>query len=127
MIADQRVASLVLVLVLAVGLIAPLALHFAAALCTLGLALLVSERGGISETVQVIAYATAPCLLAGPPIPALRVVCAVYGAVLLVVGISEIHDTGLPRAALAAAVPAAFVFGYAFRGFAAAGTLLGLS
>ncbi|RJT04860.1 YIP1 family protein [Halococcus sp. IIIV-5B] len=126
-IADQRLASLVLVLVLAVGLIAPLALHFAAALCTLGLALLVSERGGISETVQVIAYATAPCLLAGPPIPALRVVCAVYGAVLLVVGISEIHGTSLVRAALAAAVPAAFVFGYAFRGFAAAGTVLGLS
>ena len=124
-VANQRIASLVLVLVLAVGLVAPLALHFAAAMETLGLALLVEDRAGISETVQVIAYATAPCLLAGPPIPALRLACAVCGAMLLVVGISEVHETSLLRAALATIVPAAFVFGYAFRGFAAAATVLG--
>jgi hypothetical protein len=120
----QPIASALLALLVAVGFIAPLALHLAAAIETLALIPLASERAGVSETVQVIAYASAPCLLAGVPIPALKVVCALYGAALLVVGTSEVHGIGLGRAAIAAAVPALFVFGYAFRGIAAATALL---
>jgi hypothetical protein len=123
-IGGRPVASALLALLLAVGFIAPLALHLAAAIETLALVPVASERAGVSETVQVIAYASAPCVFAGIPIPALRVVCALYGTALLVVGTSEVHDVGLGRAALAAAVPGLFVFGYAFRGLAAVTTLL---
>jgi hypothetical protein len=105
-------------------LIAPAALHLTAALQTVLLIVLVRDRAGISETVQVLAYAAAPCALAGVPIPGVRVVCALYGAALLAVGISEVHETNLARAALATALPSALVFGYGFRGFAAAMALL---
>jgi hypothetical protein len=125
-IAGRRVASAVLALVIVVGLIAPLALHLTAAIETLVLIALADERAGVSETVQVIAYASAPCVFAGAPIPALRVVCALYGAVLLLVGTAEVHDIDYWRGAVVAAIPAVFVFGYAFRGFAAAEALLAL-
>ena len=52
--------------------------------------------------------------------------CTAYGAVLLVNGTAEVHNIDLGRAALGAALPATFVFGYAFRGFAAAEALLAL-
>ena len=112
-------------LVLAVALVlAPAALHLTAAVQTLLLMAVVDDRAGVSETVQTVAYATAPCALAGLPVPELRAVCTLYGAALLVVGIGEVHGTGLGRAALAGALPAALVFGYAFRGFAAIAALL---
>ena len=95
---------------------APAVLHLTAALQTLLLAPFAPDRGGVSQTVQVIAYATAPCVLAGLPFPELRVVCALWGSALYVVGTSEIHDLSLARAALLAAIPAVLVFGYAFRG-----------
>jgi hypothetical protein len=105
---------------LAVGLlVAPATLHLTAAIQTLLLVALVDDRAGVSETVQTIAYATAPCLFAGVPIPELRGVCALYGAFLLVVGLAEVHGTTLARAAVAGAVPASLVFGYAFGGFGA--------
>ncbi len=104
--------------------VAPAALHLTAALQTVLLILLVRDRAGISETVQVLAYASAPCALAGAPVPALRAVCALYGAGLLALGIREVHDTTTGRAVAATALPAALVFGYGFRGFAAAETLL---
>jgi hypothetical protein len=107
---------------LAVGLfLAPATVHLAAALETLGLALLAPNRGGVSETVQLVAYATAPCVFAAAPWPALRAASCLYGAGLLVIGTAVRHDTTLPRAGLAAGLPAALVFGYAFGGFAAAG------
>jgi hypothetical protein len=49
-----------------------------------------------------------------------RVLATLYGAVLLVVGLREVHDAGLVRATLAAALPGALVFGYAFGGVGAA-------
>jgi hypothetical protein len=107
---------------LAVGLfLAPATFHLAAAVETLGLVLVAPDRGGVSETVQLIAYSTAPCLFAAIPWPPLRLACCLYGAVLLLIGTAVRHETSLPRAALAAGVPAALVFGYAFGGFAAAG------
>ncbi|WP_348610200.1 YIP1 family protein [Halobaculum rarum] len=117
------VSALVSLLFVAV-FIAPAGLHLTAALQTVLLIVFVRDRAGISETVQVIAYASAPCALAGVPVPSLRAACALYGAGLLVVGIREIHETTTWRAVAATAVPAALVFGYGFRGFDAIATLL---
>jgi hypothetical protein len=114
-----------LVVLAVVVVVAPAALHLVSALQTVLLMLSAPDRAGVSETVQVVAYATAPCALAGLPSPALRAVCALYGALLLVVGLSEVHGTSLPRAALAGAIPAAIVFGAGFGGSAAVATLLG--
>jgi hypothetical protein len=112
---------------LAAGLIvAPLTLHLTAALQTVLLIATVRDRAGVSETVQVIAYATAPCVLAGLPVPGIRVACTLYGLGLLVVGTSVVHEVSLPRAALATAVPGVFVFGYAFGGVFALETVTGL-
>lgn len=82
------------------------------------------QRAGISETVQVIAYAVAPCVAAGVPIPEIRAACTLYGGYLLALGIHEVHDFPPTRAVIAALVPASVVFGYAFNGFAAIATLL---
>lgn len=103
---------------------APATLHLLAALQTLLLAPFAPNRGGVSETVQVIAYASAPCVLAGLPIPELRVACALWGSALYVVGTSEIHDISLARAALLGAIPALLVFGYVFRGLLSVQVLL---
>ncbi|MFC4552630.1 MULTISPECIES: YIP1 family protein [Halorussus] len=110
-------------LLLAALFVAPAVLHLTAAVQTLLLMPFVRERAGISETVQVIAYATAPCVFAGIPSPWIRAACAVYGAVLFLGGLRIVHDTSPIRALLAGAIPAALVFGYAFRGFAALATL----
>ena len=104
-------------------LLAPAVLHLTAAMQTVLLVLLVRDRGGISETVQVVAYAAAPCVVAGIPSPELRVVCAGYGTALLVVGLSERHGVSVARAAVAGAVPATFLFGYVFGWLAALQTV----
>ncbi len=114
-----------LVILAVVVVVAPATLHLVSALQTVLLMLVVRDRAGVSETVQLLAYAAAPCVLAGFPFPALRAVCAAYGTVLLVVGISEVHRTSLPRAAVAAVVPAAIVFGGGFGGTTAVITVLG--
>ena len=114
------VASVVLWLLAVALFVAPATLHLTAALLTLTLRATVRDRAGVSETVQVVAYAAAPCALAGAPVPWLRVLCGLYGAVLLVVGVREVHRTTFARAAVAAALPAALVFGYGFRAFGAA-------
>lgn len=112
----------VLLVLMGVGLfLAPATFHLAAAIETVGLTLLAPDRAGVSETVQLIAYATAPCLLTAVPWAPLRVACCLYGACLLVLGTAVRHRTTIPRAALAAALPATIVFGYGFGGFAAAG------
>lgn len=100
-------------------LVAPLGLHFVAGLQTLCLIAFVPNRSGISETVQVIAYSSAPCVVAGVPIPALRALAAAYAVVLLLVGLRSVHETSAARAVAAGTVPAAIVYGYAFGGFAA--------
>lgn len=124
---DRPTASVVFWLAVAAVLVAPAALHLVAALQTLVLIPTAPDRAGVSETVQVFAYAGAPCAFAGLPFPAVRVVATAYGAALLVVGVSEVHDVSLPRAAVLAAVPGALVFGYGFRGFAALAEVTGLT
>lgn len=122
----RPVVSAALTLLAAGLIVAPLTLHLTAALQTVILMLTVDDRAGVSETVQVVAYATAPCVLAGLPIPELRVLCALYGFVLLLIGMSVVHDASLPRAALAVAIPGLFVFGYAFGGVFALEVVTGL-
>lgn len=123
LIGDLGPLESILALLAVVVFAAPAVLHLAAALQTLLLAPFAPDRGGVSQTVQVIAYATAPCVLAGLPFPGLRIGCALWGSALYVVGTSEIHDLSLPRAAALGAIPALLVFGYAFRGVAAAQAL----
>ncbi|MDS0294839.1 YIP1 family protein [Halogeometricum luteum] len=111
--------SALLGLALVALLLAPAVLHLTAAIQTVLLLVGVRDRGGISQTVQVVAYATAPCALAGLPSPELRFVCTAYGATLLVVGLSEVHGVSTRRALAVGALPAAFLFGYVFEGWAA--------
>jgi len=122
----QPYVSAAIVLAAAGLIIAPAVLHLTAALQTILLMVSVRDRAGVSETVQVLAYATAPCALAGLPVPGLRVACAAYGFVLLVAGTSIVHDVSVPRAALVVAVPGVVVFGYAFGGLFALETVTGL-
>jgi hypothetical protein len=105
--------------------VTPATVHLTAALQTLLLVPVAPERGGVSETVQVMCYAMAPCLLAGLPSPELRILATAWGAGLYIVGTAVVHELRLPRAALVGSVPAAIVFGYGFRGFAAVTTLSG--
>lgn len=123
--AGGRLVSAVVVVGLAVLLVVPVGLHLLAAVQTLLLRALVAERAGVSQTVQVLAYAVAPCALAGAPLPALRLLCAAYGAWLVVVGLATVHGTARWRAAAAGAIPAGVIFGYGFRGFDAVSVLLG--
>jgi hypothetical protein len=116
----------VVLVVVVVVLVAPAILHLVAATQTLLLVPAAPDRGGVSETVQVIAYATAPCVLAGLPLPGLRVACGLWGGGLYVLGTSRVHRISLPRAIVLGAVPAVLVFGYGFRAIHAARILLGL-
>lgn len=122
--ADRPRLSWLLALGVASFLVAPAVLHLVAALQTILLIPFAPERGGVSETVQVIAYATAPAVFAGVPVPEVRALVAIYGAVLLTLGMAIRHRVSFSRAALLAAIPNAIVFGYAFRGFAAIRALL---
>lgn len=120
---DGPYVSAAVVLAAACLLVAPVALHLVAAIQTLLVVPLVRNRAGVSETVQVVGYATAPCAVAGLPWPPLQLAATGYGAVLLVVGLTVVHRTSRLRAVLAGAIPALLVFGLAFGGMAAlAGT-----
>ena len=124
---NRPTASVVFWLAVATVLVAPAGLHLVAALQTVILIPFTEERAGVSETVQTLAYAGAPCVFAGLPSPEVRLLAAAYGALLLVVGMSEVHDLSLPAAAALSAVPSALVFGYAFRGFASFSVVTGLT
>ena len=119
------VSGLLAVLVAAV-IVAPLVLHLTSALQTIIMIAAVSDRAGVSETVQVVAYATAPCLLAGLPLPGVRVLLAAWGFGLLCVGMATVHELSLAKAALVTLVPGLLLFGYGFGGIAAAEMLSGL-
>lgn len=122
--AGAPLLSTVVWLAVAVMLVTPAALHLAAAVETVGLMLLVEDRAGVSETVQVLGYAGAPCVVAGVPIPELRALATLWAIGLVVFGVMVVHGATVRRAVLASAVPAAFLFGYGLRGFAAVGEVL---
>jgi hypothetical protein len=121
-----RAATYVLAVVAVAGFLAPVALHLAAALQTVLLvaALDPERRAGVSETVQVVAYATAPCVFAGVPVPGVRLVCGLYGAALLTTGLSVRHDLSLGAAVALSAPVAVLVFGYGYGAVPAAAALL---
>lgn len=116
---NSAIASLLLVFTLYVILVAPVVLHLVAAVQTVGLIALVPDRGGVSETVQVLAYATAPCVFAGLPSPELRVIVTAWGAALLYLGTHVVHSASPLRALGSAILPIILVFGYGFGGFGA--------
>ena len=120
----RPIATVAFVLLLTVVLVAPIGLHLLGAIQTILLWPITEDRAGVSETVQVLAYATAPCVFAGVPVPSIRVACAVYGSALLVIGLSEVHRIDYRRGAIAGVIPAILLYGVAFRGFEAASMLL---
>jgi len=122
--AGESTASAVLWVGVMVLLITPAVLHLAGALATVLLVPLAPDRGGVSETVQVFGYATAPCLFAGVPVLEVRAAAVVYGATLAVVGVGRIHRIPPLRAMIVTAAPSYVVFGYGFRGIESVGTLL---
>lgn len=112
-----------LTVALAVLLVTPAALHALSAVETLALAAVAPERGGVSETVQVLAYASAPCAFVGVSTPAVTFVCGLWAFGLLVLGTGVVHGVGLPRALAAAAVPGVLAYGSGFGWFAATAAL----
>lgn len=116
--------SAVLTLGVGVLLVTPVVLHLIAAIQTLLLLLLDTDRAPVSETVQVFAYGAAPCVFVGVPIPEVRIIATSYGAYLVVLGLCEIHGIRAKTSLIAGAVPIGLVFGYGFRGFDAIRTVL---
>jgi len=111
--------TVVLVLLLTAVAIAPAGLHLMGALQTVLLMLTVNDRAGVSETVQVMGYAAAPCALAWIPLPGMAALCALYSTGLLILGIAVVHRTSVLRATVAAAIPATLIFWVGFGGLAA--------
>jgi hypothetical protein len=113
------------ILLMAVGLIiGPITLHLAAAFQTVLLIGLAPDRGGVSETVQLIAYASAPCLFAFIQVPIIRLMTCAYAWSLLLVGIRSVHSTSRLRAIAAGGPTGALLYGGLFRGFDAFEMLL---
>ena len=123
-IADSVALSAVVVVLIVTALGAPVGLHLTAALATLSLLVASVEgipsvrlraRGGVSETVQVVAYASAPMALAGPALPGLRILCGAYATLLLLVGLHTVHETTPLRTLVAGVPPALFGYGVGYR------------
>lgn len=132
-VASQSLSAAILLLVV-IALAAPVGLHLTAAIATVSVivasidlddGLSLRDRGGVSETVQVVAYASSPMALAGPPIPELRVACGVYATLLLFVGFRTVHGTTPVRTLVAGVPPATLGYGVGYRAIASFRTLLG--
>jgi hypothetical protein len=126
--------SAFVVFLVVVALAAPVGLHLTAAVATVSVIVAsveidggigLRDRGGVSETVQVVAYASSPMALAGPPIPALRVVCGLYAAALLLVGFRTVHGTTPLRTLVAGVPPALIGYGVGYRVIASVRALVG--
>ena len=133
-IAESVALSAVVVVLVVTALAAPVGLHLTAALATLSLLVAsvdvtpsfrLLERCGVSETVQVVAYASAPMALAGPAIPGLRMLCGAYATLLLLLGLRTVHETTPLRTLVAGVPPALFGYGVGYRVVAAVRTVLG--
>jgi hypothetical protein len=111
-------------IIVAVLFVTPAALHLIAALQTVLLIPVARDRGGVSETVQILAYAGAPCAFAGVPIPELRALAGLYATALLAVGLSEVHRIRIGRTLVVGAAPALLAYGLGFGTLDAVTTLL---
>jgi len=121
----QPTLSAVLWVSLVTVLVAPAGIHLVAALQTLLLMTTVEKRAGVSETVQVLCYALAPCAFVGVPSVHVQAAVTVWGAGLLVAGMASVHDLAHGTALAVTAVPAVLVFGYGFGGTEAVLALVG--
>ncbi|EMA67547.1 hypothetical protein C461_07469 [Halorubrum aidingense JCM 13560] len=126
--------SAVVLFLVVVALGAPVGLHLTAAVATVSVivasvefdgGLSLRDRGGVSETVQVVAYASSPMALAGPPIPVVRVLCGAYATVLLLIGFRIVHGTTPIRTLVAGLPPAVLGYGIGYRVVASIRTLVG--
>lgn len=105
-------------------LVTPLLLHLLAAVQTVILIALAPNRAGISETVQILAYAAAPCVFTGFDHIGLTLLASGYALVLVVYGTTVVHDCGWLRATIAGGIPAVVALGVGFGGFAALEAIL---
>ncbi|MDR5671941.1 putative membrane protein, Yip1 family [Halalkaliarchaeum sp. AArc-CO] len=103
---------------LLVVLVTPVTLHLTAAVGTIALVVVAPDRGGVSETVQLVGYASAPLALVPVPVALADVSIAsamwtgiAYAGILLFVGIAARHGTGPVRTVLAALPPVVFAGG----------------
>lgn len=112
-----------LTVALVVMLVTPAAIHALSALQTLALVAVAPSRAGVSETVQLIAYAAAPCVVAGLGVPAVTALAGLWAFALLVVGTRVVHDLSWPRAAIAAFAPGVLAFGTGFGAWPAVQTV----
>ena len=112
--ADSVGLTAVFVLLVTAVVAAPAALHLVSAIQTVLLMFVVDDRAGVSETVQIIGYATAPCVFAWVPVPGIAALCGLYATGLLLVGLAVVHRTTPLRAAVAGIAPAILVFGVGF-------------
>lgn len=115
-VADQPTVSAVLWVLFVTILVAPAGIHLTAALQTIILIGTVEERAGVSETVQVLCYALAPCVFVGVPSVWVQSAVVVWGAGLFALGMATVHDVRLAVAVPVTAIPALVVFGYGFGG-----------
>ncbi|MFB6137106.1 MAG: YIP1 family protein [Halobacteriaceae archaeon] len=101
--------------------VAPVGLHLVAAVQTIAVlaGAPADTRAGVGETVQVVAYASAPCALSGLPVPVLRYACALYATALLAVGIAVRHGVSPARATVLSTPGALLAFGWAYQGLGA--------
>ena len=118
------VPSALLWLVAVVLVVTPIVLALVTAVQTLLVKAFVDDPGDPTETAQIVAYATAPCVLAGVPIPEVTALVVIWGTVLLAIGVSEVHGPWFEPALALSAIPSAIVFGFGFRGIGAVETLL---
>lgn len=117
-VSGSRIGGGLLIWTLLVLVVTPVTLHLTAAIGTLPLLVLAPERAGISETVQLIGYSSAPIALAWVPGLLVNtsfdvVVAGLFGysLALLVIGVASVHRTGIVRAFLAAFPPVFFAGG----------------
>ncbi|MFW6448062.1 MAG: YIP1 family protein [Halobacteriota archaeon] len=111
---DSPRASVVIWALLLSVVVAPVAVHVLAAVVTVILLAVAPERAGVSESVQVVAFALAPAPLIATGVAEVQVAAALYGTGLLVYGLARVHRVSAERAMLAAVLPAyaLFVLGF---------------
>lgn len=111
-------------IVLRVVVVTPVALHLLAAVATVILVAVAPDRGGVSETVQVIAYSMAPVPLLSIELVGVQAVAALYGVILMWYGTRIVHRVPFERALLVVALPAYMLYAMGFGVDAAIAELL---
>lgn len=106
--------SAIIWLSLLVIVVTPVAIHLLAAIATVVLITVAPNRQGVSETVQVIAFATAPVPLLGIDLIGVQAVAALYGFGLMWYGVRKVHRLSIERSLLVVAIPGYILFAMGF-------------